>query len=175
MSTSVCTDLNPFNFISKHLLQIRLCLIAQRVSKRTVDLVCHQRCNSEFGHVTVALSWHSFNRVEGKRSSSHPFFAVVMKFPGHSIQYFRRRGTKFPGHSIQYFRRRGTKFPGHYTIFQEERHEISGTLCTIFQEERHKISGTLYTVFQEERHEISKHWRRDSCCLTSFYFQISPN
>ena len=60
-----------------------------------MDLVCHQRRKSELSHVTIALSWRSFGRVEGKRDSSHPFVAVVTKFPGHSVQYFRSRGTKF--------------------------------------------------------------------------------
>ena len=34
MSTRVYTALNPFNFIRKHFLQIRLCLSAQRFSER---------------------------------------------------------------------------------------------------------------------------------------------
>ena len=38
MSTSVCTGLNPFNFIRKHFLQICLCLGAQLLSERTVVL-----------------------------------------------------------------------------------------------------------------------------------------
>ena len=37
MSTSVYTGLNPFNFIRKHFLQIRLCLSAQRLSERTLS------------------------------------------------------------------------------------------------------------------------------------------
>jgi len=37
MSTGVCTDLNPFNFIPKHFLQIFLCLCVQRLSERTVQ------------------------------------------------------------------------------------------------------------------------------------------
>ena len=38
MSTSIYTGLNLFNFIHKHFLQICLCLSAQQLSKRTLEV-----------------------------------------------------------------------------------------------------------------------------------------